>query len=198
MSCSQARDSDGQEVPGDSDHEYLVPRPLSRDSGVTRPQSRDSGVMRPQSRDSDVTRPQSRDCDDIDRVMRQISLAVSRSRGVSSLSRAVLAPRLEAREAPALHTYTASLPRPKLKRLRSNEEKKQILRTKDSTQQKYNTMDKSRTLERSKAESGDRRVLGLRLQRTDSRSRVDLNMSQNNYYNLYGAPVTAGWGKPKI
>ena len=79
-----------------------------------------------------MPRPLSRDSRDIERVMRQISLAVSKSRGVSSLSRAVGA-KYAARS--DLDTYTASLPRPKLKRLTgSREEKKQILRTKETTQ----------------------------------------------------------------
>lgn len=153
----------------DSDHEYLVPRPLSRGPSVTPLSS-------------------SRDSRDIERVMRQISLAVSRSRGVSSLSRAV------ARD--DLGTYTASLPRPKLKRLGSKEEKKQILRTKEPSQN-FNAEDKSRTktFGKPKPETRDKRGQRQRPRRTNLGSRVDLSPSEAgariNYYNMYGAPVTS-------
>ena len=66
---SQRESSHGSRVTnyhGDSDHEYLVPRPMSSVSG-----------------DSNYSH------EDVDRVMKQISIAVSKSRGVSSLSRAV-------------------------------------------------------------------------------------------------------------
>ena len=148
-------------------------------------------MPRPLSRGLSVTPlPSSRDSRDIDRVMRQISLAVSRSRGVSSLSRAV------ARD--DLGTYTASLPRPKLKRLGSKEEKKQILRTKEPSQN-FNTEYESRkkTFGRPKHETRDKRG-----QRTNSGSRVDLSPSREgariNYYNMYGAPVTSGRKRQKI
>ena len=120
--------------------------------------------------------------------MRQISLAVSKSRGVSSLSRAVGA-KYAARS--DLDTYTASLPRPKLKRLTgSREEKKQILRTKETTQ-KY-AAEISRTVERPRAETREKRGQGQKPRRTNSRSQVDHGITQNNYYNLYGAQVTSG------
>ena len=170
--CHEVTRNESHEV-RDSDHEYLVPRPLSRGPSVT-----------PQ--------PMSRDSRDIERVMRQISLAVSRSRGVSSLSRAVGA-KYAARD--DLDTYTASLPRPKLKRLGSKEEKKQILRTKEASQ-KFNTEDKSRTktLEWPKPDSRDKRGQRQRLRRTDTGARLDISLSrtQSNYYNLYGATVTSG------
>ena len=150
-------------------------------------------MPRPLSRGPSVTpQPVSRDSRDIDRVMRQISLAVSRSRGVSSLSRAVGA-KYAARD--DLDTYTASLPRPKLKRLGSKEEKKQILRTKEPSQ-KFNTEDKSRskTMEWPKPDSRDKRGQRQRPRRTDTGARLDISLSrtQSNYYNLYGAPVTSG------
>ena len=119
--------------------------------------------------------------------MRQISLAVSKSRGVSSLSRAVGA-KYAARN--DLDTYTASLPRPKLKRLGSREEKKQILRTKEASQKYTGEISRTKTVERPRAET--KRGQGQRPRRTNSRSQVDLGMTQNNYYNLYGAPVTSG------
>ena len=135
-----------------------------------------------------MPRPLSRDSRDIERVMRQISLAVSKSRGVSSLSRAVGA-KYAARS--DLDTYTASLPRPKLKKLTgSREEKKQILRTKEPSN-KYTT-EIPRTVERPRAETRDKRGQGQRPRRTNSRSQVDHGVTQNNYYNLYGAPVTSG------
>ena len=143
-------------------------------------------MPRPLSRGSSVT---PRDSRDIERVMRQISLAVSRSRGVSSLSRAV------ARD--DLGTYTASLPRPKLKRLGSKEEKKQILRTKESPQN-FHTEDESRTktFVRPKPEGKEKRGQRQRPRRTNSGSRVDLSPSRAgariSYYNMYGAPVTPG------
>ena len=136
-----------------------------------------------------MPRPLSRDSRDIDRVMRQISLAVSKSRGVSSLSRAVGA-KYAARN--DLNTYTASLPRPKLKRLGSREEKKQILRTKEASQKYTGEISRTKTVERPRAETRDKRGQGQRPRRTKSRSQVDLGMTQNNYYNLYGAPVTSG------
>ena len=122
--------------------------------------------------------------------MRQISLAVSKSRGVSSLSRAVGA-KYAARS--DLDTYTASLPRPKLKRLTgSREDKKQILRTKETTQKYAAEISRTKTVERPRAETRDKRGQGQRPRRTNSRSQVDHGMTQNNYYNLYGAPVTSG------
>jgi len=57
--------------------------------------------------------------EDIDRVIRQISLAVSRSRGVSSLSRAVAKTKGDGKYSNKIVSTSASLPRPKLKRLKS-------------------------------------------------------------------------------
>ena len=86
----------------EGDHEYLTPRPVSRDYHH-----------------------------DIDKVMKQISLAVAKSRGVSSLSRAkgnknntsnkwLTQDHRDTDKYPYKVQCSTSLPRPKLKRLKSD------------------------------------------------------------------------------
>ena len=162
----------------DSDHEYLSPRPV--------------GPVGPVSQYSH---------DDIDKVMKQISLAVAKSRGVSSLSRAVSKNNKSADgyytlDRPNKDKYpykvcSASLPRPKLKRLN---DKPRAAKYKETN---YNN-DKDRlfgVLEEPENDViGDGRdhvtgCYGPGLMGT--RSHLDMTLAHNNYYNLY-APHRPG------
>jgi len=154
----------------DGDHEYLTPKPVSRDYHH-----------------------------DIDKVMKQISLAVAKSRGVSSLSRAKSNKNNNSkwltqdyRDTFDKYPYkvcSASLPRPKLKRLksdRSSSAKHKETYYKDDRERLFGLVEEC-DIGDGRDQSRDH---GHMLMRT--RSHLDMTMTQNNYYNLYGTPLSSG------